>query len=114
MKQTQAEKTERKANCEATIQQCIATIDQATVEIADAKAFLKQLLEDRAAFTKMFGDRTAMRKQEQAATQAALDALQSVSAGAKAGVGEAASFIQISKKSSNQAATNSNARAEVK
>merc|ERR1719395_465696 len=41
MKQTQAEKTERKASCEATIQQCIATIDQATKEIADAKAFLK-------------------------------------------------------------------------
>jgi len=87
MKQTQAEKTERKANCEATIQQCIATIDQATQEIADAKAFLKQLLADRAQFTKVFGQRTAMRKQEQAATQAALDALQAVSAGAKEGVG---------------------------
>jgi hypothetical protein len=89
MKQTQAEKTERKANCEATIQQCIATIDQAKQEIVDAKAFLKQLLADRAEFTKIFGQRTAMRKQEQAATQAALDALQAVSAGAKSGVGEA-------------------------
>merc|ERR1719395_339694 len=91
MKQTQAEKTERKASCEATIQQCIATIDQATKEIADAKAFLKQLLLDRAEFTKIFGERTAMRKQEQAATQAALDALQAVSAGAKENVG----FLQM-------------------
>merc|ERR1719235_1169989 len=87
MKQTQAEKTERKANCEATIQQCIATIDQAKQEIVEAKAFLKQLLADRAEFTKIFGERTAMRKQEQAATQAALDALQAVSAGAKENVG---------------------------
>lgn len=87
LKQTQAEKTERKANCEATIQQCIATIDQATQEIVEAKAFLKQLLADRAEFTKLFGERTAMRKQEQAATQAALDALQAVSAGAKENVG---------------------------
>jgi hypothetical protein len=87
LKQTQAEKTERKANCEATIQQCIATIDQATQEIVEAKAFLKQLLADRAEFTKLFGERTAMRKQEQAATQAALDALQAVSAGAKDTVG---------------------------
>jgi hypothetical protein len=91
MKQTQAEKTERKANCEATIQQCIATIDQATQEIVEAKAFLVQLLKDRAEFTKVFGERTAMRKQEQAATQAALDALQSVSAGAKDNVG----FMQM-------------------
>jgi len=109
-----AEKTEQQAQCEATIEEMTATVNQATKDIADAEAYLKQLLADRAEFTKMFGDRTAMRKQEQAATQAALDALQSVSAGAKAGVGEAASFIQISKKSSNQAATNSNARAEVK
>jgi hypothetical protein len=43
-----------------------------------------------------------MRKQEQAATQAALDALQSVSLGAKAGVGEAASFIQLSSVNSIQ------------
>eukprot|EP00746_Dinoflagellata_sp_MGD_P168326 gnl/MRDRNA2_/MRDRNA2_99704_c0_seq1.p1 gnl/MRDRNA2_/MRDRNA2_99704_c0~~gnl/MRDRNA2_/MRDRNA2_99704_c0_seq1.p1 ORF type:complete len:743 (-),score=242.76 gnl/MRDRNA2_/MRDRNA2_99704_c0_seq1:1-2229(-) len=99
MKQTQAEKTERKANCEATIQQCIATIDQANAEIVEAKAFLKQLLADRAEFTKIFGQRTAMRKQEQAATQAALDALQAVSAGAKSGVGEfmQAALIQTSR-----------------
>merc|ERR1719281_1165799 len=46
MKQTQAEKMERKTNSEATIEQCIATIDQATQEIAEAKGFLKQLLKD--------------------------------------------------------------------
>merc|ERR1719161_1120018 len=91
-----AEKTETQAQCEATIEEMIATVNQATKDIADAEAYLKQLLADRAEFTKVFGERTAMRKSEQAATQAALDALQSVSAGAKEGVGEAASFIQMS------------------
>jgi chromosome segregation ATPase len=99
MKTTQAEKQAKKEECEAVIQQCIATIDQAEQEIADAKAYLVQLLEDRKVFTKAFAARNAQRKQEQAATQAALDALQAVSAGAKDGVGEAfmqRSFIQIS------------------
>merc|ERR1719160_2172399 len=105
-----AEKTETQAQCEATIEEMIATVNQATKDIADAEAYLKQLLADRAEFTKVFGERTAMRKNEQAATQAALDALQSVSAGAKEGVGEAASFIQIG---SHKFATNSNARAKV-
>jgi len=98
MKQTQAEKQAKKQECEATIEQCIATIDQAEKEIVDAKAYLKQLLEDRKVFTKAFAARNAQRKQEQAATQAALDALQSVSAGAKSGVGEAfmqRSFLQL-------------------
>merc|ERR1719428_766572 len=88
----------------------IATVNQATKDIAEAQDYLKQLLADRAEFTKVFGERTAMRKNEQAATQAALDALQSVSAGAKEGVGEAASFIQIG---SHKFATNSNTRAKV-
>jgi hypothetical protein len=86
----------------------IATVNQATKDIADAEAYLKQLLADRAEFTKMFGERTAMRKGEQAATQAALDALQSVSAGAKSGVG--ASFIQVS---SHKSDASSNTRAKV-
>merc|ERR1719160_40291 len=102
-----AEKTETQAQCEATIEEMIATVNQATKDIADAQAYLKQLLADRAEFTKVFGDRNAMRKSEQAATQAALDALQAVSAGAKSGVGE---FIQIS---SHKNAANSNARAKV-
>jgi len=91
MRQTKAEKEAKKQECEATIEQCIATIDQAEKEIAEAKAYLKQLLEDRVVFTKAFADRNALRKKEQAATQAALDALQAVSAGAKEGVGE---FLQ--------------------
>jgi len=93
MKQTQAEKKAKKQECEATIEACIATIDQAEKEIADAKAYLEQLLKDRVVFTKAFADRNALRKKEQAATQAALDALQAVSAGAKEGVGEA--FVQM-------------------
>lgn len=93
MKQTQADKQAKKQECEATIEQCIATIDQAEKEIADAKAYLEQLLKDRVVFTKAFAARNALRKKEQAATQAALDALQSVSAGAKGGVGEA--FMQM-------------------
>lgn len=112
-----AEKTETQAQCEATIEEMIATVNQATKDIADAQAYLKQLLADRAEFTKVFGDRTALRKSEQAATQAALDALQSVSAGAKSGVGELVqvgplvpSFIQTS---SHKYAANSNARAKV-
>merc|ERR1719217_1796715 len=107
-----AEKTETQAQCEATIEEMIATVNQATKDIADAEAYLKQLLADRAEFTKVFGDRTALRKSEQAATQAALDALQSVSAGAKSGVGEfiQASFIQVS---SHKFAANSHVRAKV-
>jgi len=103
MKQTQAEKKAKKQECEATIEQCIATIDQAEKEIADAKAYLEQLLKDRVVFTKAFGERNALRKKEQAATQAALDALQAVSAGAKEGVGESfaqmPSFLQTSSSS---------------
>lgn len=83
MQHAQEEKTAKKAQCEATIKQCIATIDQAEKEISEAQAYVKQLLIDRAEFQKLFGERQAMRTQERAATQAALDALQSVSAGAK-------------------------------
>jgi len=93
MKQVQAEKIAQKAECEAIIQECIATIDQAEQEIIDAKAYLKQLLIDREMFTKAFGERNSIRKAEMAATQAALDALQSVSAGAESNVG----FLQVDK-----------------
>eukprot|EP00746_Dinoflagellata_sp_MGD_P139963 gnl/MRDRNA2_/MRDRNA2_73299_c0_seq1.p1 gnl/MRDRNA2_/MRDRNA2_73299_c0~~gnl/MRDRNA2_/MRDRNA2_73299_c0_seq1.p1 ORF type:complete len:730 (-),score=275.29 gnl/MRDRNA2_/MRDRNA2_73299_c0_seq1:14-2203(-) len=107
MKQTKAEKEAKKQECEATIEACIATIDQAEKEIADAKAYLEQLLKDRVVFTKAFASRNALRKKEQAATQAALDALQAVSAGAKEGVGEAfmqtPSFLQTSSSSKAKA-----------
>lgn len=91
MRQVQAEKIALKAECEATIEECIATIAQAEQEIVDAQEYLKQLLLDREMFTKSFADRNSIRKAEMAATQAALDALQSVSAGAKSNVG----FLQV-------------------
>jgi hypothetical protein len=104
MKQTKAEKEAKKQECEATIEACIATIDQAEKEIADAKGYLEQLLKDRVVFTKAFGSRNALRKKEQAATQAALDALQAVSAGAKEGVGEAFMQVQFLQTSSSSKA----------
>jgi hypothetical protein len=102
-RQQTAEKTETQAKCSAVIEECVATVNQASQDIDDAKAFLTELLSNREIFTKQFGERTAMRKQEQAATQAALDALQSVSLGAKAGVGASASFIQVSQSDSRNA-----------
>jgi len=106
---TQAKKTQEKETAEATIEECISTIDQAKKDILDAEEFLRQLLADREKFTKEFGERSSMRSDEQAATQAALDALQSVSAGAKSTVGFAqtsssvwSGFLQISSSSTNQ------------
>lgn len=83
MEKVEGEKKEKKVLCEATIEQCIATIDQAGTDIEDAKTYLVQLIKDRETFTTVFGQRTTLRKAETAATQAALDALQAVSAGAK-------------------------------
>lgn len=83
MQKVEAEKKEKKVIAEATIEECIAAIDQAGKDIQDAKDYLVQLLADRETFTKVFGERNSLRKSEQAATQAALDALQAVSAGAK-------------------------------
>lgn len=94
MEKTEAEKKEKKVQCEATVELCIATIDQAEKDIVDAKAYLVQLIADRESFTKIFGDRNSLRKSEQAATQAALDALQAVSAGAK----DAMSLVQSAKR----------------
>jgi DNA repair exonuclease SbcCD ATPase subunit len=88
-----------KTNAESTITSCTAAIDGATTNIADGKAFLQVLLADREKFQKEFNERTVMRNDEMAATQAALDALQAVSAGAKSGVGAASSaFLQVSSK----------------
>jgi chromosome segregation ATPase len=107
MIKTKAEKEAEKQGCEATIEECISTIASAKQEIVDAKAYLVELLEDRETFRKQYGHRVSMRAAERGATQAALDALQSVSAGAKSGVGEASllqggetSFLQVSSVSS--------------
>jgi len=81
MKKEQAEKQNLKANAEAAIEVATATIDQANQDIADAEAMLQQLKEDREKFSSEFDERNRMRSNERAATQAALDALQSVSAG---------------------------------
>lgn len=106
MIKTKAEKEAEKESCEATIEECISTIASAKQEIVDAKAYVEELLADRETFRKQYGHRVSMRSAERGATQAALDALQSVSAGAKAGVGEAfmqagqTSFLQVSSQSS--------------
>merc|ERR1719316_1918165 len=107
MRQVQEEKTARKAECEAIIEQCIATIDQATKEVADAKAYLVLLLEDRKKFAAAFKERVSLRKKEAAATQAALDALQAVSAGAKENV---ESFLQTSMKTTAKVGAKAKAR----
>jgi len=106
MIKTKAEKEAEKQHCEATIEECISTIATAKQEIVDAKAYLVELLEDRETFRKQYGHRVTLRSAERGATQAALDALQSVSAGAKAGVGESfmqsgeTSFLQVSSQAS--------------
>merc|ERR550514_367015 len=96
METLQEEKTLKKQECEATVEQCIANIKQAVIDIANAKEFLTNLLAERAQFQKEFDERVAMRRNEQAATQAALDALQTVSAGNTAGFIQkrALSFVQ--------------------
>lgn len=96
-RQIQAEKQAEKQHSEATIEQCISTIAEAKQEIEEAQKYLEELLADRAKFAASYKKRVAMRSAERGATQAALDALQAVSAGAKAGVGEsaAASFVQL-------------------
>merc|ERR1719428_38604 len=84
----------QRTECLATIEQCIANMKQAALDIAEAKSYLQTLLAERVQFQKEFDDRVNMRRNEQAATQAALDALQTVSAGAMDRIG----LIQKSKK----------------
>merc|ERR1719440_369841 len=62
----QEEKTLRKGECEATVEQCIANIKQATIDIADAVTYLENLVKERAQFQKEFDERVAMRRNEQA------------------------------------------------
>merc|ERR1719261_2267485 len=89
LKRSKDEKAEKEGTleeCNAKIEECNAKIKQATADIADANKYIGKLLKDRDAFSKEFDSRSAMRSQEMAATQAALDALQEVTAGAKSAV----------------------------
>jgi len=72
--------------CNAKIQHFTAVISQASSDITDAKATIDTLVSDRALFSKEFESRSAMRSSEMMATQAAYDALQEVTAGAKSTV----------------------------
>eukprot|EP00746_Dinoflagellata_sp_MGD_P000069 gnl/MRDRNA2_/MRDRNA2_100122_c0_seq1.p1 gnl/MRDRNA2_/MRDRNA2_100122_c0~~gnl/MRDRNA2_/MRDRNA2_100122_c0_seq1.p1 ORF type:complete len:697 (-),score=246.35 gnl/MRDRNA2_/MRDRNA2_100122_c0_seq1:65-2155(-) len=96
MKQVSEQKAARKADREAAIEQCQATLDQAQTEIGDAQAFLKSLSKDRADATKAHSERITMLKAETGATQAALDALQAVQANTMGT--PAASFLQTGMK----------------
>jgi len=80
-------------DCKAKIEHFTAVITQATRDIEDAKTYIATLLTDRANFSKEFDERSAMRNSEMSATQAALDALQEVTAGAAR-----ISFIQLNEK----------------
>jgi len=91
MNQVKEHKAARKSDREAAIEQCMATLDQAQTEIADAQGFLTKLSEDRAVATKEHGERITMLKAETGATQAALDALQAVQANT---MGTPAAFLQ--------------------
>merc|ERR1719326_2221636 len=85
----QKEKKARKLEAEATVENCVATIDQANTGIAEAEEFLRVLAADKAKFQSEFDDRNKLRQAERAATQAALDALQQVSAG------NSVAFVQV-------------------
>jgi hypothetical protein len=100
LKRSGDEKTDKegaKDESEAKIKHFSAAISQANSDIDDAKSYVATLISDRAMFSKEFDSRSAMRSSEMTATQAAYDALQEVTAGAKSGVG---SLIQRSTRSS--------------
>jgi len=99
MEKEGADKQSLKAGAEATVQECTATIDQATQDLADAQAFLQTLLADRQKFQGEFAERNKLRQAERAATQAALDALQSISVSNAAAKGPAPpAFVQVAAK----------------
>merc|ERR1719387_3423475 len=87
MRGEMAAKTLKKSEAESTITSCRATINEASKNQADAQAYINLLQADRTKNQEEFNGRSQMRNDEMAATQAALDALQAVSAGAKSGVG---------------------------
>merc|ERR1719379_2069483 len=85
LKKDEDEKAEKEGTleeCNAKIEHFTAVISQAEQDITDAKAYIEKLLADRATFSKEFDNRSAMRNAEMTATQAALDALQEVTAAA--------------------------------
>merc|ERR1719272_732749 len=94
MKQVSTSKAARKGDREATIEQAMATLDQAKTEIADAQGFLEQLSHDVGVATKAHSERIQSLKSETGATQAALDALQAVQANTMGT--PTASFLQTS------------------
>merc|ERR1719453_910062 len=85
LKKDEDEKAEKEGTleeCNAKIEHFTAVISQAQQDITDANAYIDKLLSDRAIFSKEFDNRSAMRNAEMTATQAALDALQEVTAAA--------------------------------
>merc|ERR1719453_852009 len=85
LKKDEDEKAEKESTleeCNAKIEHFTAVISQAQQDITDANAYIDKLLSDRAIFSKEFDNRSAMRNAEMTATQAALDALQEVTAAA--------------------------------
>merc|ERR1719240_627343 len=85
LKKDEDEKAEKESTleeCNAKIEHFTAVISQAQQDITDANAYIEKLLSDRAIFSKEFDNRSAMRNAEMTATQAALDALQEVTAAA--------------------------------
>jgi chromosome segregation ATPase len=81
-----ATKEETLDECDAKIKHFTAVISQASSDITDAKATIDTLVADMALFSKEFESRSAMRSSEMMATQAAYDALQEVTAGARSTV----------------------------
>jgi len=93
-------KETEKENAESAITGALATINQATENKADAQTTLQQFTEDLAGFTIEFQARERTRTSEMAATQAALDAMQSISSGSKSGVGfmQSGGLLQVATK----------------
>jgi len=89
-------KMAEKGDANAAIATGQATIAQAAQDSNDAQMTLQQLTADLATFKTEYERRTRTREDEISATQAALDALQSVSSEAKSGV--SAGLLQFGKK----------------
>jgi len=87
MTKEQKEKIEQKADAEAAVSMAQAAIDAATTNKADAESYLAELSAEKETFGKEYQTREQTRGSEITATQAALDALQSISAGAKDSTG---------------------------
>merc|ERR1719158_2015871 len=77
----QQTKSNSKIEAESVAQTATATIAQGNTDVAAAEEYLSLLTQDRQHFQGLYNERTMMRQNEVAATQAALDALQQVSVG---------------------------------